>query len=137
MASRLTEGFVVPVAMEYPFWNERTPEALIRFGEPLDLAKNRGLDSREWTAKIEKVLAQCQDVLAVEAMQRDPAAFDALVSGQVGVGGLYDCWRRFMSRLRGKKFDAAHGTSECTPLAPQEEISSCGARGVHSDVKAS
>ena len=110
VASRLSEGFVIPVAMEYPFWNERSPEALIRFGAPLDLSQNRGLDGRAWTSLIERALEQTQDALAAEAMSREPAAFRMLVSGEkTGVGSVHGWWRRLTSRLRGQKFDAAHG----------------------------
>ena len=35
LASRLTGGVVLPLALEYSFWTERTPEALLRVGEPL------------------------------------------------------------------------------------------------------
>lgn len=32
LATRLEAGFVVPLALEYAFWNESNPEALARFG---------------------------------------------------------------------------------------------------------
>ena len=35
LAARLKRGIVLPVALEYAFWTERTPEALVRIGEPL------------------------------------------------------------------------------------------------------
>jgi 1-acyl-sn-glycerol-3-phosphate acyltransferase len=108
VAARLPAGFIIPVALEYPFWDECTPEALVRFGEPLDLAAERGLDGRALTARIETALTCTQDALAVEAMRRDPSAFEVLVAGRVGVGGFYDCWRRCKAWLRGRRFDAAH-----------------------------
>ena len=119
VASRLTEGFVIPVAVEYPFWEERTPEALVRFGEPLDLSSRAGVDAHEWTKLIEAALTSAQDTLAQEAMRRDPAAFDVLVSGKVGVGGPYDWWRRAKSWMRGKRFDPAHSSPPTDPK-PEE-----------------
>lgn len=110
VASQLTEGFIVPVAIEYPFWEERTPEMLIRFGEPLELRPDRDIDSREWTRMIEGALTAAQDNLAREAMNRDPSAFETLVAGHVGVGGVYDWWRRLKSYYRGRKFEAAHSS---------------------------
>lgn len=114
VASRLTHGSIVPVALEYPFWDERTPEALIRFGTPLDLASGAELDAREWTTRIEAALTTAQDALAAEAIQREPALFETLVSGAVGVGGIYDGWRRFKSWVSGKRFDPAHAASADT-----------------------
>ncbi|MCE9531862.1 MAG: lysophospholipid acyltransferase family protein [Planctomycetes bacterium] len=108
VASRLQKGLIVPVAVEYPFWQERTPEMLLRYGEPLDLADGSHRDGREWTAAIESALTVAQDALAAEAIQRDPAAFEVLVSGKVGVGGVYDGWRRFKAWIRGRRFDAGH-----------------------------
>ncbi len=109
ISARLKAGLIIPVALEYPFWNERTPEALARFGEPLDLVADHGLDGRGLTARIEAALTSTQDALAAEAIQRDPAAFETLVAGKVGIGGFYDMWRRGNAWLRGKRFDAAHG----------------------------
>jgi 1-acyl-sn-glycerol-3-phosphate acyltransferase len=111
VAARLKAGFVVPVALEYVYWEERTPEALIRFGEPIDLATDDELDGRALTANIETALSGAQDVLATEAMSRDPQAFEVLLAGKVGVGGFYDLWRRCTAWLRGARFDAAHGAA--------------------------
>ncbi len=145
VASRLSEGFVVPVAVEYPFWEERTPEALVRFGEPLPLVDQirgaggppailqagrlhheselqagrlhhesdppEGNQGQYWTRRIEAALTAAQDALAAKAMRRDPEAFEILVSGKAGVGGVYDWWRRLKSWLRGRRFDPAHSNS--------------------------
>jgi 1-acyl-sn-glycerol-3-phosphate acyltransferase len=111
VASRLSDGFLVPVAVEYLFWDERTPEALVRFGEPLELATANGIDGREWTARIEAALTATQDALAAEAMRRDPALFESIVAGKTGVGGPYDWWRRCRAWLRGQKFDPAHASA--------------------------
>ena len=35
LARRLAHGTIVPLALEYPFWNDRCPEALARFGSPI------------------------------------------------------------------------------------------------------
>jgi 1-acyl-sn-glycerol-3-phosphate acyltransferase len=108
LAARLTRGVVVPVALEYTFWTERTPEALVRVGEPLRVADHVGLSGKEWLALIGGALTQNLDVLNVEAMSRDPSRFTALLSGKVGVGGPYDWWRRVKAWVRGEKFDASH-----------------------------
>lgn len=108
LASRLTTGTVLPVALEYTFWTERTPEALARVGEPLKIADHPGLNGRAWTALIEAALTRNLDALNAEAARRDPAAFTELLAGKSGVGGVYDAWRRLKSWARGRKFDASH-----------------------------
>ena len=119
VASRLDEGYVIPVAVEYPFWEERTPEALVRFGEPLSASSRSRLSAHEWTHRIEAALTAAQDALAGEAMRRDPAAFEVLVSGRVGVGGVYDLWRRLTSWFRGRRFDPAH-SAPTVRVKPEE-----------------
>lgn len=112
LAARMTRGFVVPIAIEYPFWNERTPEALIRVGSPLDVTEFSELSGKEWTARIESALTDAMDGLTADAMTRDPARFTTILGGTVGVGGMYDRWRRLKSWVFWKKFDPSHGGAE-------------------------
>jgi hypothetical protein len=111
LAARLDRGWVVPLALEYVFWNERTPEALARFGEPLRIAEHPGLDGKEWVRLIEEGLTRTLDGLNTEAMSRDPAKFTAVVSGKTGVGGAYDMWRRVKAWARGERFDPSHAAA--------------------------
>lgn len=105
---RLDGAMVLPLALEYPFWNERTPEALARFGTPLRVESGKSRSADEWLSLLESSLAQTQDVLAEEAMRRDAALFEDVIVGSVGVGGIYDLWRRFRSWLRGEVFRPEH-----------------------------
>jgi 1-acyl-sn-glycerol-3-phosphate acyltransferase len=107
LASRLDDGVVFPLALEYPFWNERFPEALARFGEPVFLDGKR--QPAEWTALLEERLGATQEALAAEALSRDPDRFEALIGGTAGVGGVYDAWRRLRAGLRGERFRPEHG----------------------------
>ena len=109
LAARLDRGLVLPVALEYAFWTERTTEALVRIGEPLDVTDLTGLSGREWTAKIEAALTETLDGLNAETMTRDPNRFTTLLDGKVGIGGVYDNWRRLAAWTRGRRFDASHG----------------------------
>jgi 1-acyl-sn-glycerol-3-phosphate acyltransferase len=109
LARRIGTGTVLPLALEYPFWSERSPEALARFGEPIDLSRNRGWSARAWTERIGGGLEETQDALAAEASSRDPSKFVTLIHGHAGVGGVYDLWRRAKSWLRGQRFDPRHG----------------------------
>ncbi len=104
-----TDGLVVPLAVEYPFWTERFPEALAAFGPALRIADAPGRSTDEWDAVLATALEATQDRLAAAARRRDPAAFRTLISGRVGVGGVYDLVRRSGAWLRGERFDASHG----------------------------
>jgi 1-acyl-sn-glycerol-3-phosphate acyltransferase len=118
LAARLDRAVVVPVALEYAFWTESTPEALVRIGEPLRTADRPGLTGKQWTAVIEAALTRTLDRLNAETIARDPAAFTELLSGRVGVGGVYDWWRRLKARLGGRAFDPAHAPAD--PPPPRE-----------------
>jgi 1-acyl-sn-glycerol-3-phosphate acyltransferase len=108
LAARLRAGTVLPIALEYTFWTESTPEALVRIGEALRVTDHPGLRGKDWTALIEAHLTQTLDALNLEAMKRDPSAFTELLGGKSGVGGVYDVWRRLKSWVRGRKFDPSH-----------------------------
>jgi 1-acyl-sn-glycerol-3-phosphate acyltransferase len=103
-------GLIVPVAVEYPFWSERLPEALVAFGPAIRVADaDQHRDAKEWLAVLEAALTATQDRLAAAAIRRDPHAFTVLASGDVGVGWVYDSLRRWKAWWRGERFDASHG----------------------------
>lgn len=104
-----TRGVVVPLAVEYPFWSERCPEALAAFGAARRIADFRGLSPEAWTESLAADLVATQNRLAAAAIERDPAAFTTLLSGKVGVGPAYDTVRRIGAWLRGRQFDPSHG----------------------------
>ena len=116
LAARLEQGLILPVALEYTFWNERTPEALVRVGTPIDVTEARGRSGKEWTTRIEVALTATLDGLNAEVMSRDPELFTILIAGKTGMGGVYDLWRRLISWARGKKFDAKHLADHPIPI---------------------
>ena len=109
LARDLSAGTVLPLAIEYPFWDERLPEALSRFGEPIDVASRAGASVADWKELLQQRLESAMDGLAGDAASRDPDRFHTVVLGRAGVGGLYDRWRRLRAALAGRDFDAAHG----------------------------
>lgn len=108
LARRLNDAVIVPLAIEYPFWQERFPEALAHFGPPIEVSRGRDHTVEAWMAKIEASLTRALDDLAAAAVSKDEARFEALVGGRVGVGGVYDWWRRLKARLTGGRFAAGH-----------------------------
>ena len=102
-------GVVVPLAVEYPFWSERLPEALAAFGPARPIAECPGRSADDWTDLLAADLTATQDRLATAGIERDPAGFTTLLSGRVGVGPAYDTGRRVGAWLRGRRFDPSHG----------------------------
>jgi hypothetical protein len=104
LARRVPHAVFLPLALEYTFWNESRPEALLRFGKPVDLA----CSAADVQSRLEAALTQTMDVLAEESIARDPTLFQPLLRGTSGVGGIYDTYRRASAVLRGRAFDASH-----------------------------
>ena len=109
LARRLTAAAFVPLALEYPFWEERCPEALACFGDVVLVDQLPPRRARDWTALLARQLEATQDRLAEAARRHDREAFETLLRGRAGVGGVYDCWRRLRAWQRGAPFQPAHG----------------------------
>ena len=45
LARRVPGAVILPLAIEYPFWNESRPEALARFGDPIETGRQRSVGS--------------------------------------------------------------------------------------------
>ncbi len=97
LAQRLPGAVFVPLALEYAFWNERFPEALARWGEPVATAE-----------MLEQKLEETQTALAAASQRRDAGDFTTILEGSAGVGGFYDWWRRMRAGWRGEKFQKEH-----------------------------
>lgn len=105
--ARRAEGVVIlPLALEFTFWNERTPEALACFGPPLVAGPH--LPVGTWTDLLETRLGDTMTHLAAHSVQRDPNLFHTVLDGQTGVGGVYDVWRRIKAMAQGRRFDPRH-----------------------------
>lgn len=115
IARRLDEGLILTLALEYPFWEERLPEALARFGEPMLIGRRRKLSARRWVELIEADLTATQDALKADALSRNATAFETLLTGKVAIGGIYDRWRKSCAWLRGESFRAVHGPESGRP----------------------
>jgi 1-acyl-sn-glycerol-3-phosphate acyltransferase len=106
-AGRLT---CVPVSIEYVFWNERLPEILVNVGEPLEIADGTMEDGRTWTNLLSYATAATLDELAMLAMDRNPEAFETILSGSGGIGGVYEMWKRFTCAVTGRPYYHDHGS---------------------------
>ena len=104
LMARTPDAVALPLALEYPFWTEKTPEALVAFGSPL----RRLGDAETWQAGLTHNLAATMDTLAAAAMARDPAAFDRVEQGRAGVGGIYGTWHRLRALAAGRAHRPDH-----------------------------
>jgi 1-acyl-sn-glycerol-3-phosphate acyltransferase len=107
MAVRLRRAVLLPLALEYPFWDEPLPEALARFGEELAV-EDAGMRAHDWTEVLAARLEAAQEALAAEALARDAARFEAILGGggqrAAGAGpgesgGVARLWRRMRALL--------------------------------------
>lgn len=106
LARRVPNAIILPLAVEYTFWNESKPEALVRFGDPIEAGRERSV--AEWTVHLETELMRTMDALGTESMQREARLFQPLLHGRVGVGGVYDLYRRSRAWMAGRRFDPRH-----------------------------
>ncbi|MFO1477518.1 MAG: lysophospholipid acyltransferase family protein [Verrucomicrobiota bacterium] len=111
LAARGGATVFAPLAIEYVYWEERLPEVLIRFGEPVTVrpGEGAGQSAASWTRRFEGALESAQDALGEEARARQPGAFVSLLRGGAGQGGVYDAWRRLRAAARGETFRPEHG----------------------------
>ena len=111
LAGRVQDALFVPLVVEYVFWEERLPEILVRFGEPVEARRGNAaaFEPPYWTRLFEEKLSATQDALAQESQRRNPEDFQRILCGGAGQGGIYDWWRMLSAKLRGEQFSRAHG----------------------------
>ena len=109
LLKRHPDAALIPIALEYPFWNESAPETLIRIGPTIPGDPSRTEHSPdELRDEAAAALTACMDRLAELAQTRDPGNFRLLLEGRKGAGGPYDAFRRLWAWMRGKRFDPSH-----------------------------
>jgi 1-acyl-sn-glycerol-3-phosphate acyltransferase len=91
---------VLPLAVEYTFWNERLPEALLRIGAPVVIGERD--TQQRITELLESALASEMLKLQEASCARDAALFNVLLQGGRGIGGFYALAERLRSFF-GKK----------------------------------
>jgi 1-acyl-sn-glycerol-3-phosphate acyltransferase len=110
LVARLGACTLVPVALEYTFWDERLPEILVSCGQPIEISDARLESSEAWNDRLAVALNATQDELATLATLRDPAHFETILSGRVGISGVYEGWKRLLALLSGRVYQGSHGS---------------------------
>jgi 1-acyl-sn-glycerol-3-phosphate acyltransferase len=119
LAAKMEGGCtVLPLAIEYVFWDERLPETLLHFGDPVTI---HGQSTDETQQLLEAALLKTMETLKAEAMSRNPAVFSLVHDGTVGTGGFYELGQRLLATLRRKPFQPNHTAIATPPPIPHEE----------------
>jgi 1-acyl-sn-glycerol-3-phosphate acyltransferase len=105
----MSHGTVLPIALEYVFWDEKLPVCLALQGQMIRVAEFANHSKSMWGELLTDRLRTAQDELGQLAIARHSVPFDDLLVGHRGAGGVYDFMRRMKSRLSGKTFQAEHG----------------------------
>jgi hypothetical protein len=106
----LPEATLVPLAIEYVYWDERLPEILVNPGNPVRIHHSDEFAAGGANGLLAAALSAAQEELAALAVTRDAANFEAIVSGGAGIGVFYDLWRRVRSGARGERYEPEHGS---------------------------
>ena len=106
LALRMPEVPLLPLAVEYTFWDERLPETLLHFGELLELSPK--MAPSEATYTLEGALSTAMYDLQRAAVARDPSAFTTLFRGERGTGGAYGLIRQARALFQGRRVELDH-----------------------------
>jgi 1-acyl-sn-glycerol-3-phosphate acyltransferase len=99
----------LPVALEYPFWEERQPELLVWFGRPIEVTSLAGSTKQQCAEQVTAGLRLAQQALAQASVARDTSAFEVLASGSRGTFFLYDWWRTLRGVIGSGRSQRGHG----------------------------
>jgi 1-acyl-sn-glycerol-3-phosphate acyltransferase len=110
LLQRVGSATLLPLAIEYVFWDERLPEILVNCGIPLPVRVSGETSATALNGMLISSLAMAQEELAVMALSRDATKFETLLEGGAGVGVMYDLWRRMNAQVRGERYGAEHGS---------------------------
>jgi 1-acyl-sn-glycerol-3-phosphate acyltransferase len=97
---------VVPLAIEYSFWDERLPECLLHFGEPVRVESGQHAEMLQ--QQLVKSLEAAMNTLRAMAIERDARHFDTLSHGKLGMGGFYGGWQRLKASFTSQPYHAEH-----------------------------
>jgi 1-acyl-sn-glycerol-3-phosphate acyltransferase len=106
LAARVPGGCtVLPLAIEYTFWDERLPETLLHFGQAVTVEDDAAEAVQE---RLSWALMRAMDELKELAMMRDPGQFQVLRKGRMGTGGFYELGQRIWAAVHGRSYRAQH-----------------------------
>lgn len=99
----------IPLAVEYTFWEERQPELLMRFGQPLAVTGMQTHSKQQWDRLLTERLRTAQAELAKLSTTRDATQFEVLLGGSSGTFFVYDWWRQLCGLVHRQHVSLQHG----------------------------
>ncbi|MBM3963529.1 MAG: hypothetical protein FJ308_00450 [Planctomycetes bacterium] len=108
----------MPLAIEYPFWEEPRPMVLVRFGEPVTF--DGGNNKKHCSAKLEEAMRANQKDLAQCVIHRRIEAFEYLIPPRAARTSWYDTMRSWSAWFQGRPFDPRHSTVTKKPVSPSK-----------------
>ncbi len=108
LTRHVTRAAFISLAIQYVYWEERLPEILIAFGDPVVFEASQALGAADTTHLFESALTSVQDHLAKASARRRTEDWRPIVEGRAGVNVFYDAWRKARAIFRGEKFNSAH-----------------------------
>ena len=106
VASKIGTCTLLPLAIEYPFWDERLPETLLCFAAPVIVHPGESAEAIQQRSIV--AMEQALDELKGKSIARDPAAFDVLARGSLGTGGFYAMGKRIRAFVTRRPYVAEH-----------------------------
>ncbi len=119
LAARVGPCKVLPLAIEYPFWDERIPECLLGFGEPVQV--EAGEDAEGLQIRLIAALEATMEDLRERALQRRAGEFEQLARGTLGTGGFYGFGQRVKAMVLRRPYRAEHTAVVGTEAAVYEK----------------
>jgi 1-acyl-sn-glycerol-3-phosphate acyltransferase len=114
VADAVGQCTLLPLAIEYPFWDERLPETLLYLAEPLVVFAGESADSVQ--ARSLAALEAALEEIKAKAIARDAAGFDLLSRGTLGAGGFYALGQRALAFILRRPYVPEH-----TPMTEMHE----------------
>jgi 1-acyl-sn-glycerol-3-phosphate acyltransferase len=118
VASSRGECTLLPLAIEYPFWDERLPETLLYFGEAVRVTAGESAEGVQ--ARAVEALEAAMEEMARRAVARRAEGFEVLAQGSLGAGGFYALGKRAKAWLMRRPYVPEH-TPGTTPLGKMQE----------------
>ena len=106
LAARVGPCTVLPLAIEYPFWDERLPECLVRVGDAVRVGRGESVEGVQ--ERLVVALEGAMDELREMALRRDGRGFRTVERGTVGTGGFYAVGQRVKAMVLGRRYRAEH-----------------------------
>ena len=97
---------LLPLAIEYPFWNERLPETLLYLAEPLKVEAGDVVEQIQMRAlnSLQEAMAEMERL----ALSRSADGFELLQGGSLGTGGFYALGQRLKAFVMRRPYVAEH-----------------------------